>query len=345
MLEVTETETGRALCLGEAMVVLRPDQPGGLRGSDLLRRSVGGAEANVAGALATMGVHTTWVSRLGSDPFGDYVEHDLNARGVTVLAERDDDRPTGAYLKDSGATGSRMYYYRTGSAATVMDRGLLAAPAVAEALGTCEVVHTSGITAGLLAEDSEFLPALVEARDRHGFTLSVDLNWRPALWRGRDAHSLRSLLRAADVVLLGVDEATIVLGTDEPTRLREQVGPRPRLVVKSDAYTAAELDPDGTVTEVPALSVDIVEPVGAGDGFAAGYLAGTLAGHDATGRLRLGHLTAASVLAEPGDHALLLPGVAVRRALLEATADEWRATRVTAAGVGSACLPTSGGTW
>jgi 2-dehydro-3-deoxygluconokinase len=342
---VTQSQTSRALCVGEAMVVLRPEQPGGLRASELLRRSVGGAEANVAGALAAMGVPTTWVSRLGTDPFGDYLEHDLDARGVRVLAERDEQRPTGVYLKDSGATGSRMYYYRSGSAATAMDGALLAAPAVAEALSACEVVHTSGITAGILADDSGLLPHLVQARDRDGFTLSVDLNWRPALWRGRDAGRLLDLLRSADVVLLGADEAEAVLGTADPAGLRERVGPRPRLVVKSDAYTAAELDPDGTVAEVPALNVDVVEPVGAGDGFAAGYLAGMLAGHDATRRLRLGHLTAASVLAEPGDHARRLPGTAVRRALLEATAEDWRTTRVTSAGVELAGLRTPGGAW
>jgi sugar/nucleoside kinase (ribokinase family) len=49
------------------------------------------------------------------------------------------------------------------------------------------------------------------------------------------------------------------------------------LVIKSDAPAPAaiEVDPDGTTTEVPALNVDVVEPIGAGDGFAAGYLAGT----------------------------------------------------------------------
>lgn len=64
---MTQVDGDRALCLGEAMVVLRPEQPGSLSASDLLRCSVGGAEANVAGALAGLGVPTTWVSRLGND--------------------------------------------------------------------------------------------------------------------------------------------------------------------------------------------------------------------------------------------------------------------------------------
>lgn len=339
---VEQTPASDVLCLGEAMVVLHPDRAGGLDTSDLLRCSVGGAEANVAGALACLGVATTWVSRLGDDPFGDFVERDLLDRGVRVVAERDEQRPTGLYLKHTGSAGTRMYYYRTGSAAGAMDTALLDTPAVARALATCRVVHTSGITAGILAEDSDLLSHLAAARDRHGFVLSVDLNWRPALWRGRDAGRLPELLRSADVVLMGADEAVTVLGTADPGRLRDLLGSRPRLVIKSDAEVAAEIDPDGTTAEVAALGVDVVEPVGAGDGFAAGYLAGLLAGHDATRRLRLGHLIAASVLAEPGDHVVTPPAPALRRAVLDAPEDAWRATRVTQAGIASPAVSAAG---
>jgi 2-dehydro-3-deoxygluconokinase len=222
-----------------------------------------------------------------------------------------------------------------------MDSALLDAPAVQDVLAGCEVVHTSGITAGIVANGSRLLPRLVEERDRHGFQLSVDLNWRPSLWRERERHTLHELLRAADVVLLGTDEAEAALGTADPVRLRELVGPRPRLVVKSDAHDATEIAPDGAVTTVPALTVEVVEPVGAGDGFAAGYLAGLLTGQDATRRLRLGHLVAATVLAEPGDHILDLPDASVRATLLAASAETWRGTRLTSAGVTSTAVPTA----
>lgn len=332
----------RVLCLGEAMVMLRPHEPGGLAGSPLLHRSVGGAEANVAGALAALDIPTCWVSRLGQDPFGEFVEDDLIARGVTVVAERDQQRPTGVYLKDSGNGGSRMYYYRNGSAAAAMDGRLLDTPAVAAALGECDIVHTSGITAGVLGSDSDLLERLVEARDAAGFALSVDLNWRPALWRGREPHTLLTLLRAADIVLLGADEAEAALGVSSPEALRDLIGPRARIVIKSDAHIATEVSPEGT-TAVPALRVQVLEPVGAGDGFAAGYLTGMLQGYDATQRLRLGHLTAACVLAEPGDHASGLPGSAIRQALLTATEQDWADTSVSADGIDSPALqPDSG---
>jgi len=322
----------RVVCLGEAMVVLRPEGDQSLAGATTLRRSVGGAEANVAGALAALGVRTAWVSRLGQDPFGDVVTEDLIARAVDVEAERDPERPTGLYLKEPAPGGSRMHYYRAGSAAAAMDAGLLDLPGVAEALASAEVVHTSGITVGILGEGSTLLTRLLALRDELGFRLSVDLNWRPALWAGRSIAPLIDLLRAADIVLLGADEARSALGADAPQDLRELLGERPRLVIKADSHAAGEYDADGSATQVPALRVDVVEPVGAGDGFAAGYLAALVDGTGPVGRLRQGHLVAAGVLAATGDHARP-PAADVRARLLESSEDDWAATRVSASGI------------
>lgn len=322
----------RVVCLGEAMVVLRPEGDQSLAGAPTLRRSVGGAEANVAGALAALGVRTAWVSRLGLDPFGDVVTEDLIARGVRVEAERDPERPTGLYLKEPAPDGSRMHYYRAGSAAAAMDAGLLDLPGVTEALASTEVVHTSGITVGILEEGSTLVARLLALRDELGFRLSVDLNWRPALWAGRSIAPLIDLLRAADIVLLGADEARAALGAHTPQELREFLGERPRLVIKADSHAAGEYDADGGATQIPALRVDVVEPVGAGDGFAAGYLAALVDGIGPVGRLRQGHLVAAGVLAATGDHARP-PAADVRAQLLECSEDDWAATRVSASGI------------
>lgn len=324
---VSRSTVPAALCLGEALVVLQPHEAADVASSRLLRRSVGGAEANVAGGLAGLGVPATFVTRLGADPFGDAVAADLAERGVRVLGERDELRPTGLYLKEATPSGgTRMHYVRSGSAAGAMDAGLLDLPEVSRALAETRLVHTSGITAGILRPGSGLLDQLLELRDELGFTLSVDLNWRPALWRDRDPAALVELLRAADVVLAGVDEAGAALRASTPAALRELLGPRPTLVLKSDAHAAAEHRPDGGVTEVPALTVEVVEPVGAGDGFAAGYLAGLVDGLGPVARLRQGHLTAAAVLAVPGDHAAP-PDAAERARLLSCSDDEWAAGR------------------
>ncbi|MFI7061996.1 sugar kinase [Kribbella sp. NPDC050124] len=321
----------RAVCLGEAMIMLAGDTGGPLEDVETFRRSVGGAECNVAGGLAALGVSTSWISRLGDDGFGRHVLRDLQERGVDVGGvEADPDRPTGLYVKHTTGGRSRMHYYRSGSAASAMSPAFLDRPAVRERLAGADLVHTTGITAAISGTCAEMLERL--AGDARDFIFSVDLNWRPALWRDKDPEPLRRVLRAADVVLIGADEAEVFAGTSDPAELRELLGPRCTLVMKNDAHTALVLEPDGRRTEVPALTVEVVEPVGAGDAFAAGFLAGTLQGLPMEQRLRQGHLGAAAVLAVPEDHAAPLDP-AVRQKLLDCSDEEWAVVKVGPSGV------------
>ncbi|MGW6281156.1 sugar kinase [Kribbella sp. NPDC055071] len=321
---VGETARPAAVCVGEAMIMLAGTPGTALEDVETFRRSVGGAECNVAGGLAALGVATSWVSRLGDDGFGRHVLRDLQGRGVEVGGvELDPQRPTALYVKESFDGRSRMHYYRTGSAAAAMDPAFLDRPEVRERLANAQVVHTTGITAAISTTAADMLERL--AAQDHRFLLSVDLNWRPVLWRDKDPEPLWRLLRAADVVLIGADEAQVFAGTGDPAELHERIGGT--LVVKNDAHTAVVLEPDGRRTEVPSLTVDVVEPVGAGDAFAAGFLAGTLQGLPMRQRLRLGHLTAAAVLIVPEDHAAPLEP-AVRERLLTCSDEEWAATKV-----------------
>ncbi|GAA0952532.1 sugar kinase [Kribbella koreensis] len=328
----------RAVCLGEAMIMLAAETGAPLEDVETFRRSVGGAECNVAGGLAALGIPTGWISRLGADGFGRHVLSDLESRGVEVGGVEDDPtRPTGLYVKHTINGRTRMHYYRSGSAAAAMDADFLDRPAVRNRLVGAELVHTTGITAAISTTAAALLDRLAALRDTLGFTLSVDLNWRPALWRDTDPAPLWRLLRAADVVLIGADEAALFAGTGDPDELRELFGARATIVVKSDAHVALALEPGGRRTEVPALTVEVVEPVGAGDAFAAGYLAATLQGLPMEQRLRLGHLSAAAVLAVPDDHATL-PDARVRQALLDCSDDDWANTQVGPAGIRSPAL-------
>jgi 2-dehydro-3-deoxygluconokinase len=327
------------VCIGEGMVVLAGADSPGLAAAEVLRRSVGGAECNVASGLVGLGVPAAWVSRVGDDPFGHYLRRDLAARGVDVRAVQVDPvRPTGLYLKDRDGSRSRMHYYRAGSAASAMDPAFLAEAGVDAALAGAELLHVSGITLGVVGAPAAFADALLQARDRHRLRLCVDLNWRPVLWRGRDGAELVRLLAGADLVLLGADEAHAALGVDDLPGLRELLGPRPTLVLKSDDHQAVSAPPGGPTTAVPALTVQVLDPIGAGDAFAAGYLCGYLAGLPVAQALRLGHLTAATVLVVESDHAAGLPDD-VRGALLGCTDEQWAATVVRPEGIASPALP------
>ncbi|MFJ9845786.1 sugar kinase [Kitasatospora sp. NPDC101155] len=338
-----------AVCVGESMAALLPDRSGPLEAVENFRLSVGGAESNVAGALAALGVPTAWISRVGDDGFGRRLLTELAARGVDVSAVTvDPHRPTGLYLKEVGGdTGhrhdlgpgrSRLHYHRRGSAAAALSPALLTDPAAVALLAGARLLHLSGITAALSDDCLALLRALLADR-RPGRLVSFDLNWRPALWHDRDPAVLPPLLDAADLLLLGADEAQAAFGTDEPTALRRRFPSPATVVVKDAARVVTALERDGTAVAEPALAVEVVEATGAGDAFAAGYLAGTIHGLDQRGRLRLGHLSAACALTAPDDQAEL-PPESVVAALLDASPADWAATRVSAEGITSPALPT-----
>ncbi|MEW2419350.1 sugar kinase [Streptomyces nigra] len=289
---------GPVVCVGETMAALAPDPPGPLADAGRLRMSVAGAESNVAMYLADHGVPVAWLSALGDDPLGRRVRAAVAAPGVDVSHVRTDPaRPTGLLVKDPSPDGTRVHYYRRGSAASALGPDLLdTAPVRGAAL-----VHLTGITPALSPSCRSLTEqALAPARP---YAVSFDVNHRPALWPDGDAPAvLRDLADRADVVLVGLDEAQGLWGADLTAQDVRSLLPQPRvLVVKDGPRAATAFTGEGPVT-VPTPPVRVVEAVGAGDAFAAGFLAGLLRGRSVMATLRLGHLTAGSALGVTGDH-------------------------------------------
>ena len=321
------TPAGRSVaCLGEALILVTE------RGVHLA-----GAEVNVAVGLAGQDVPATWVGRLGNDEYGALVEAELRAHGVDVSAiEIDRCRPTGTYAKDtvidgSGERRTTSRYQRSGSAASVMGPGFLDHVPVAAALSRAAVVHCSGITAALSQTCRALMYRLLTERPGISGALSFDVNWREQLWPDGDPRVVVDLANRADVVLVGADEARRVMGTDDPVELRRILPLPETIVVKDGGLRAMTVDRDGGTIEVPALRVEVLEPVGAGDAFAAGFLSGTVRGDDMATCLRRGHIGAAATLTVASDWASPPPD-AVRTRLLSCSAEVWAATTVTAAG-------------
>ncbi len=304
---------GDVVCMGESMALFVACSQSPAR---RWWQTFGGAESNVACHLAGAGLASRWVSAVGDDPFGRAVLDGLAEAGVDTGDVRiDPDRPTGVYFKDAASTGSRVHYYRAGSAATAMGPDLLGDLE----LGETSLVHLTGITPALSAGCRELVDAaLSRPRDR---PVSLDVNWRPSLWRAAGADGvpdppglLRELAGRADVVLVGDDEAEAIWNRSSVRDIRDLL-PRPRTLVVKHGSRGATLVEDGTEVFEPALHVDVVEPVGAGDAFAAGFLAATLRGHEPRQRLRAGHLQAAAVLCTAHDVSPPLEASSVARML------------------------------
>jgi 2-dehydro-3-deoxygluconokinase len=279
------------------MALVAPDPPAPLRNGPTLRLGVAGAESNVATYLALLGARASWAGRVGNDPFGELIRKQLAAVGADIsVVEVDGDAPTGVYFKDPEHNRTKVYYYRQNSAATRMGRDVLTR------LPASHLVHLTGITAALSDSCLDMMVHALMDRPLGETVMSFDVNFRPQLWSTDTASSvLRTLAASADLVFVGRDEAEVLWGTKKPDDIRMTL-PTPQTLVVKDAEIGATFytgTSPGVFVEAPVVKV--VEPVGAGDAFAAGFLFGLLRRASPAARLRLGHLLAAGTLRVSGD--------------------------------------------
>ncbi|MBM2613986.1 sugar kinase [Actinoplanes sp. LDG1-06] len=282
--------TADVACLGETMVLVTPAGP--LARGGAAEIDVAGAESTVACCLAQLGVRSAWVSRVGDDPQGELVRSRVGGFGVDVSGvEVDPAAPTGVFFKDPGPD-TRVYYYRDGSAASRLGPETVVPDA--------RFVHLSGITPALSVSCAALVERLLATR-----TCSFDVNYRARLWSPDVAAPvLRALAARAAIVFVGLDEARTLWDVSGPDDVRALLPEPELLVVKDGDVGVTSYGPHG-LAFAPAPEVDVVEPVGAGDAYAAGYLAGMLRGWDEHERLKLGHRVAGATLRVTGDVAVL----------------------------------------
>ncbi len=289
--------TPEIVCVGETMILITPTDTG-LAAASAASLGLAGAESNVTAGLAAAGHRVAWASRLGADPLGDRIADELERRGVELWVERETDAPTGVMFKDPGAEGSSVFYYRRGSAASRMAAGFLSP----ERLAGVRIVHTTGITPALSTTTREMVDQLFADARAAGALVSFDVNDRRALWSIEDAaDTLARLANAADICFVGRDEAERIWGTATPEEIRAFLPDCALLVVKDGDVGATAFDGAADAVFVPAPVVDVVEPVGAGDAYASGFLAAMLEGRPLAERLQAGHDAAARVLRIAAD--------------------------------------------
>lgn len=257
------------LTFGEAMVLLLAEPGTPLAEATSFRRTVAGSESNVAIGLARLGYRAGWFGRVGGDAFGDVVVRAMRGEGVDVSRVRTDpEAATGLLVRDCHEERPvDVLYFRAGSAGSRLSTDDVDAGYVACA----RYLHVTGITAVLSDDARKAAEFAVRVAKDNGVAVSFDPNVRRRLAdpeHARDA--LRSLAAEADIVLAGDDEAELLGGTGW------FLGHGARLVVTKHGARGATAT-DGTTTwREHARPVRVADPVGAGDAFAAGFLAGLL---------------------------------------------------------------------
>jgi 2-dehydro-3-deoxygluconokinase len=290
------------LTLGECMALLDPMQDGRIDADSCFRLRVAGAESNFAIALRRLAVPVTWVSRVGRDAFGDLVVGTIASEGVDVRHVKvHPSAPTGIYFKVRDGGRTEVLYYRSGSAASYMAPG----DVPDEAWDGVGLVHLTGITMAISSTARALLMDTARLARRHGATVIFDPNYRPALWSGPNeaGAAYREVLPYTDWVLCGLEEGRTVFGVNDAdglcALLRDsgakgaavRVGERGAVVDDGGGPTAVE----------PEQLETVVDEIGAGDAFAAGFAFGLLQSWDPTDCVAVGNFVAAAALRGTGD--------------------------------------------
>lgn len=258
---------------GEAMVLIQPQVPGPLAEAKTLIRSIAGAESNVAIALSRLGKRARWISRVGDDPFGEVVIQIMQREGVDIsLVSRDPSAPTGIFFRDFRSGAEPVgYYYRKQSAASKLSPADIRPDWFAEA----KHLHVSGVTPPLGEQTTDAVIAAMKLARQMGLTISYDPNLRRKLWDDATARrTLLSLVPLCDVMLPGREEAEFLLGAGGEEELAH------KLISLGAKAIVMKLGPAGSMAVVgreivraEGIRVErVIDPIGAGDAFAAGFL-------------------------------------------------------------------------
>lgn len=298
--------------LGECLASFLATTPGPLAEAVDFERHVAGAEANVAVGLARLGHTVSYIGRVGSDGFGTAIVRKLRGEGVDVgRLPIDPDAPTGVMFRERRTLGPiDVVYHRAGSAGSRLEAADIDRAAADGAFDGARWLHLTGITPAISTSARAAATKARDAAREAGLQISLDINLRRRLWTDEQAAPvLRGLAAGVDVVLGSPDELAVLAGADpatEPAELAASVaslGPSV-VVAKLGSDGALGLEAGGAAVRVPAIPVTtIVDPVGAGDAFCAGFIAGRLDGVDFETALRMANACGAMAVAVAGDQA------------------------------------------
>lgn len=297
--------------LGEAMLRLSTPNNERLSQARSLDVQVGGAESNVAVALASLGFKTAWLSRLPDNALGRRVLAELNAHGVDTSGVRlvPGDR-MGTYFVELAVPPrpNRVVYDRANSAASRMTTADVDFGRIAQA----RWLHMTGITPALSASCRQLTADVLAFARERGVLISFDVNYRALLWSMDEAgRVLESLIRRLDVVFVAHRDAIALFGADENAQ-SAAVALRARFDCRTLVLTLGEdgaLACDGgAILHAPQVHhvPQVVDRIGAGDAFDAGFIAARLWGHSVEVALAYGNVLSALKLTIPGDSALML---------------------------------------
>lgn len=282
----------RVVTFGEILLRLQPFGYKRLSQADSYEATYGGAEANVAAALAAMGENAAVVTKLPLNEIGQNAIDALRKVGVdTSLIVRGGER-TGLYYCEKGASQrpSKVVYDRAGSAISLARRNEFDWKKIFDGANW---FHFTGITPALSDELAEICLDAAKNAKKLGLTVSCDPNYRAKLWsKDKASRVLMNLMPFVDVCITNVPQVSDVFGTtaDNERELADKLiakfGFKTVAFTRRESFSASDNDYSGALytadgfAESRTYSMRIVDRVGGGDAFAAGLIYAMTHGYD-----------------------------------------------------------------
>ena len=272
-------------------------------------RVTAGAEVNVAVALSRLGLKAQYFSRFGNDQLGSVMLADIKAEGVDVSLAKRVDSFTGAMVRNPGKSAPvEISYLRKGSAASTIEPSDI----LDSYISSTRWLHATGITCAISESGAKTVKHALEKAAQLKIKSSFDLNIRRKLWSEDAARKvLEPLARDVELFIGGEDEYQVVFGKVEPKQILAEVNKRGcKIAVMTKGDQKMRFSIDGNYEEITPPKVVAVDPVGSGDAFTGGVIAGLLSGMSTTQALEQGSICGALVASMFGDWTGIPSGVA-----------------------------------
>lgn len=289
--------------IGDAMITFNPFIKGPMRYSHAFERKVGGAELNFALGCSRLGLNAGWISKLGKDEFGRYILNFVRGEGVdTSQVELVEGYPTSLNFKEILEDGSgSTFYYRYQSPTTVLTKESI----LEEYIKNSKVLHITGVFAAIDKKNPGILKHAVEIAQKHGVKVSFDPNLRLKLWTLEEAkQTLLEFLPNVDIILSGEEEAELLFGKktiEEYIQLFKDYGIED-IVLKRGEQGAVGYRNGEILHGAPVKPKVVVDTVGAGDGFNAGYIYSYINGKTLEESLHFANVIGSMVVSVSGDN-------------------------------------------
>ena len=285
---------------GEALSVFISSDTDSVMSSKKFERVTAGAEVNVAVAVSRLGLKAQYFSRFGNDQLGSVMLADIEAEGVDISLVKRVDSFTAAMVRNSGKSQAvEISYLRKGSAASTIEP----IDILDSYISSAKWLHATGITCAISQSGEKTVKHALNKAHELGVKSSFDLNIRRKLWSEAQAsQTLAPIAENVELLIGGEDEYKVVFGDIDAKRVLAQMNKRGcKIAVMTKGDQLMRYSIDGQYDEITPPMVVAVDPVGSGDAFTGGSIAGLLSGLAPIDALKQGSICGAQVASMFGD--------------------------------------------